>query len=57
MHNTASLLPDIIDDGVRLLVYAGNAGEILLFHSLPNLTVVVDMMCNFIVRACMVAHY
>ena len=34
MKNSAALLPEIIDDGVRLLVYAGNA----------------DMMCNFIVR-------
>ncbi|KAJ3786666.1 carboxypeptidase C [Lentinula aff. detonsa] len=31
-HNSAILLPDLINDGVRLLVYAGNA----------------DMMCNFI---------
>ena len=34
MHNSAILLPDLINDGVRLLVYAGNA----------------DYMCNFIVR-------
>lgn len=26
MHNSALLLPELIDDGVRLLVYAGNAG-------------------------------
>ncbi|EEB89259.1 hypothetical protein MPER_12663, partial [Moniliophthora perniciosa FA553] len=32
MHNSALLLPDLINDGIRLLVYAGNA----------------DMMCNFI---------
>ncbi|KAI9507817.1 Alpha/Beta hydrolase protein [Russula earlei] len=32
MHNSAALLPELIDDGVRLLVYAGNA----------------DMMCNYI---------
>jgi len=32
MQNTALLLPDLINDGVRLLVYAGNA----------------DMMCNYI---------
>ncbi|KAH9945738.1 Alpha/Beta hydrolase protein [Amylocystis lapponica] len=31
-HNSAKLLPALIEDGVRLLVYAGNA----------------DMMCNFI---------
>ncbi|KAG6811216.1 hypothetical protein H0H92_008511 [Tricholoma furcatifolium] len=32
MHNSARLLPELVDNGVRLLVYAGNA----------------DMMCNFI---------
>lgn len=26
-HNSAVLLPELIDDGVRLLVYAGNAGQ------------------------------
>ncbi|PCH36516.1 hypothetical protein WOLCODRAFT_28645 [Wolfiporia cocos MD-104 SS10] len=31
-HNSAKLLPELVEDGVRLLVYAGNA----------------DMMCNFI---------
>ncbi|KAF8913380.1 serine carboxypeptidase [Mucidula mucida] len=31
MHNSAILLPDLINDGVKLLVYAGNA----------------DMMCNY----------
>ncbi|KIY63058.1 serine carboxypeptidase [Cylindrobasidium torrendii FP15055 ss-10] len=31
MHNSALLLPEIIEDGVKLLVYAGNA----------------DMMCNY----------
>jgi len=28
MHNTPLLLKEIINDGVRLLVYAGNAGEV-----------------------------
>ncbi|KAF8061732.1 carboxypeptidase C [Lyophyllum atratum] len=32
MRNSARLLPELIDDGIRLLVYAGNA----------------DMMCNYI---------
>jgi len=32
MHDSSALLPDLINDGVRLLVYAGNA----------------DMMCNYI---------
>lgn len=31
MHNSAILLPELVNDGVRLLVYAGNA----------------DMMCNY----------
>lgn len=26
MHDTAQLLPELINDGIRLLVYAGNAG-------------------------------
>jgi cathepsin A (carboxypeptidase C) len=26
MHNSALLLPELVNDGVRLLVYAGNAG-------------------------------
>ena len=36
MHNTAALLPELINDDIKLLVYAGNA----------------DAMCNFIVRLC-----
>ena len=34
MHNSAALLPELLADGIRLLVYAGDA----------------DMMCNFMVR-------
>ena len=34
MHNSAALLPDLINGDIKLLVYAGNA----------------DAMCNFIVR-------
>jgi cathepsin A (carboxypeptidase C) len=33
MHNSGALLPELVNDGIRLLVYAGNA----------------DAMCNFIV--------
>lgn len=33
VHNSADLLPELINDGVRLLVYAG----------------ITDFMCNFIV--------
>jgi cathepsin A (carboxypeptidase C) len=36
MHNSAALLPEIIDDDIKLLVYAGNA----------------DAMCNYMVRYC-----
>ena len=35
MHDYSDLLPELINDGIRLLVYAGNA----------------DYMCNYIVRA------
>jgi cathepsin A (carboxypeptidase C) len=30
MHNSAALLPELVDGGVRLLVYAGNAGACIL---------------------------
>ena len=33
-HHAAALLPELIDDGVRLLVYAGNAGEQLYLASI-----------------------
>lgn len=36
MHNSAPLLTDLVNDGIRLLIYAGNA----------------DYMCNFIVSQC-----
>ena len=35
MHNSAALLPPLLEDGVKLLVYAGNA----------------DGMCNFMVSS------
>lgn len=35
MHNSALLLPELVDAGVRLLVYAGNAGE--FFRRSPSL--------------------
>ena len=31
MHNSAILLPELINDGIRLLVYAGNAGAFFFF--------------------------
>ena len=52
MHNSASLLPELIEDGIRLLVYAGNAGEFSCFIFLiESWTVILtsDMMCNYIV--------
>lgn len=27
MHNTAALLPELVNEGVRLLVYSGDAGK------------------------------
>jgi len=27
MHNSAMLLPELVNNGIRLLVYAGNAGS------------------------------
>ena len=43
MHNTAALLPPLINDGVRLLVYAGNAGGYICpsFHSVSG-----DLICR-----------
>ena len=38
MHNSAALLPELINDGVRLLVYAGNAGECKFQHKTQSLT-------------------
>lgn len=31
MKNSAALLPELVDAGIRLLVYAGNAGMCCLF--------------------------
>jgi hypothetical protein len=39
MHNTPLLLPDLINDGIRLLVYAGNAGSLPLFLSIDNILI------------------
>jgi hypothetical protein len=58
MHNSALLLPELIEDGVRLLVYAGNAGEELFtlivagdsIVDRPHISGLIDMMCNYIVR-------
>ena len=50
MHNSAILLPELIEDGVKLLVYAGNAGEFSRRKvDLDLLTPWLDMMCNYMV--------
>jgi cathepsin A (carboxypeptidase C) len=51
-HNSAALLPELVNDGVRLLVYAGNAGKssYAARSILRTDCAVTDMMCNFIVR-------
>ena len=30
VHNSAALLPELVNNGIRLLVYAGNAGEAII---------------------------
>lgn len=37
MHNSARLLPELVNDGVRLLVYAGNAGALPFLLHLEHL--------------------
>ncbi len=36
MHNSAALLPELINDGIRLLVYAGDAGWLFFFCTLHD---------------------
>ncbi|KZV76370.1 hypothetical protein PENSPDRAFT_646398 [Peniophora sp. CONT] len=45
MHNSALLLPDLINDGIRLLVYAGNAD--LMCNSIGNERWVEDLEHKF----------
>lgn len=33
MKNSAAFLPELLEDGIRLLIYAGNAGELLCVYS------------------------
>ncbi|KAG6879893.1 hypothetical protein C0992_009884 [Termitomyces sp. T32_za158] len=50
MHNSARLLPELVNDGVRLLVYAGNAGALTSLLHLERICTnfsQLDMMCNF----------
>lgn len=50
MHNAASVLPELLQAGIRLLVYAGIAGAAPLHVSYPALKFprAADFMCNFI---------
>lgn len=43
MHNSALLLPELVDDGVRLLVYAGNAGMFRLFLKMRILICLIQI--------------
>ena len=51
MHNSALLLTELVNDGVKLLVYAGNAGvsqrDILSIDL--DISTISDMMCNYMV--------
>jgi cathepsin A (carboxypeptidase C) len=38
MHNSAALLPDLINDGIRLLVYAGNAGKCYQYYAIGSIS-------------------
>lgn len=53
IRNSAPLLPELVNDGIRLLVYAGMAGTryLLLSDVLAVLTGCLhpDMACNYIV--------
>ena len=56
MHNSALLLTDLVNDGVRLLIYAGNADYMvrlsvhIIRSLLCKLTSHLRLQCNFIVR-------
>jgi cathepsin A (carboxypeptidase C) len=48
MRNSAPLLTDLVNEGIRLLVYAGNAGTLLAAPRLLECADrVLDAMCNF----------
>lgn len=55
-HNTAALIPPLLEDGIRVLIYAGEAGTLSFFTSLlwttPFLTSHhLDFMCNYLSAA------
>ena len=41
MRNSAALLSELVDEGIRLLVYAGNAGELF---SQARLRLTIDIL-------------
>ena len=46
MHYSAGLLTQLVEDGIRLLVYAGDTGEIVTKRFYPPVLTVVDGACN-----------
>ena len=49
MHNSGTLLQELVDGGVRLLVYSGNAGKCRLSYAAICTKHRLDIMCNYIV--------
>ncbi|KAG2356240.1 Alpha/Beta hydrolase protein [Suillus spraguei] len=48
MHDTPLLLMDMVNNGVRLLIYAGNTGEVKPFYRTSAfLTPFLDAVCNY----------
>jgi cathepsin A (carboxypeptidase C) len=41
MHFTPALLPDMINDGIRLLIYAGDAGSLRIIFD-PPVTILIS---------------
>ncbi|KAG2356226.1 Alpha/Beta hydrolase protein [Suillus spraguei] len=51
MHDTPLLLTDMVNSGVRLLIYAGNTGEAKPFYRTSAfLTPFLDAVCNYMLR-------
>ena len=52
MYNSALLIPELLEDGIRLLAYAGNAGK----HGKPYVCSIwliegcEDLICNYMAR-------
>lgn len=53
MYNSALLIPELLEDGIRLLAYAGNAGK----HDKPFICSIwlteacEDLLCNYMASA------